>query len=428
MKRELILCLLALGTTLSLAQEQKYSARVVDGETGEPLPYVSIYRSKEHGTLTNGDGLFAISANAGDTLSISFIGYEKLRLPASKLKKIVQMKPIRKTLREVTVEATEAIMKKVIRNMTQDYKNSKSARGTYFFRMTTEDFKSKELAEAFISAYSAINLRNLQFRSGYRGESDTEGDLRASHMSFTNAHNLLQLGPMVNESSFWYLDFIPLNKATYGNPKNRRQYALFRTYDFQHEVLSSESGDLIYKIPITFKADTVSSKVLKESLGHRINETLIDIPNALPDEDLSDRRVIEGVLYVDSKTYRPLSFSGRVLNFQLSLKMADRDFYEPISMDFHVDYTQENGFTEIRTFSARLKNRLLDMRIVLFNVQSGDSFPKKKKNSPETGDNMQQSIDEAGFDSTLWTKDIILRTMQEEEIVKERKTQKRYEK
>ncbi len=421
--------MLALTTTLSLAQEQKYSARVVDGETGEPLPYVSIYRSKGHGTLTNEEGLFAISANAGDTLSISFIGYEKLRLPASRLKRIVQMRPIRKTLREVTVEATEAIMKKVIRNMTEDYKNRKSAIGTYFFRMTTEDFKSKELAEAFISAHSAINLRDLQFRSGYRGEEDTEGDLRASHMSFTNAHNLLQLGPMVNESSFWRLDFIPLNKATYGNQKNQREYALFRTYDFRHEILISESGDLIYKIPITFKADTVSGKVLKESRGHRIHETVIDIPNALPNEDLSERRVIEGLLYVDSKTYRPLSFSGRVLNFQLNLRMADRDFYEPISMDFHVDYTQENAFTEVKTFSAHLNNRLLDMRILLFNVQSGDDFTKKKKkNSSETGDNMQKSIDDAGFDSTLWTKDIILRTMREEEIVKERKTQERHEK
>ena len=60
--------LLTLLFCLPLTAQQTYRARVIDAETGEALPYVSIYASKENGTLTNAEGVFSIEANNEEVL------------------------------------------------------------------------------------------------------------------------------------------------------------------------------------------------------------------------------------------------------------------------------------------------------------------------------------------------------------------------
>nr|MCR4920836.1 carboxypeptidase-like regulatory domain-containing protein [Bacteroidaceae bacterium] len=68
MKR--ILLLLSLLLCLPLSAQQTYRARVVDAETGEALPYVSIYVAAGRGTITNSNGYFVIEAEP--TVQLSF--------------------------------------------------------------------------------------------------------------------------------------------------------------------------------------------------------------------------------------------------------------------------------------------------------------------------------------------------------------------
>lgn len=39
--------------------------RVVDAETGEPLPYANVYADDKNGTLTNADGYFRLLSSEG---------------------------------------------------------------------------------------------------------------------------------------------------------------------------------------------------------------------------------------------------------------------------------------------------------------------------------------------------------------------------
>lgn len=48
-----------------------------DAESGEKIPYASIYVSEESGTMTNLDGEFSIELSVDTTLVISCIGYER---------------------------------------------------------------------------------------------------------------------------------------------------------------------------------------------------------------------------------------------------------------------------------------------------------------------------------------------------------------
>lgn len=66
-----------------------FTGQVVD-EQGKPIPYATVYpqTQPEFGTATNNDGYFAFTADLTDysEVIISFIGYEKLTIPAAILK------------------------------------------------------------------------------------------------------------------------------------------------------------------------------------------------------------------------------------------------------------------------------------------------------------------------------------------------------
>lgn len=65
-----------------------FTGQVVD-EQGKPIPYATVYpqTQPEFGTATNNDGYFAFTADLTDysEVIVSFIGYEKLSVPAGKL-------------------------------------------------------------------------------------------------------------------------------------------------------------------------------------------------------------------------------------------------------------------------------------------------------------------------------------------------------
>ena len=65
-----------------------FTGQVVD-EQGKPIPYATVYpqTQPEFGTATNNDGYFAFTADLTDysEVIVSFIGYEKLTIPAGKL-------------------------------------------------------------------------------------------------------------------------------------------------------------------------------------------------------------------------------------------------------------------------------------------------------------------------------------------------------
>lgn len=83
-----MLCLLFLGVGTVIAQGQNSTidvqGKVVDSETGEALPGVNIIlKGTARGTSTDLQGEFEINVpNAQSTLVFSYIGYEKLEMPA----------------------------------------------------------------------------------------------------------------------------------------------------------------------------------------------------------------------------------------------------------------------------------------------------------------------------------------------------------
>ena len=74
-KFTMILMLLALGVQMVFAQQKTISGTVSD-ENGLPLPGATVLISgTSTGTSTDFDGKYQLTANVGDVLEISYVGY-----------------------------------------------------------------------------------------------------------------------------------------------------------------------------------------------------------------------------------------------------------------------------------------------------------------------------------------------------------------
>ena len=78
MRRATLFILLFLSAALHA--QQTFRGRVVDAETGEPLPYVEISVSQKLRTLSNRHGIFAVEARTKNMLIFSHVGYEEVEM------------------------------------------------------------------------------------------------------------------------------------------------------------------------------------------------------------------------------------------------------------------------------------------------------------------------------------------------------------
>ena len=143
-----------------LKAQQTATARVVDSETGEPIPFATVYVSESKGTLTNEEGMFSIDLEKGEAVHVSFMGYGKQLFNAGDVPKTIELEPAATQLREFTMVAPNSILKNIIKSLNAEYKVREGKTANFFLRQTFEQENGRnEMVEGFMSSASAINLR-----------------------------------------------------------------------------------------------------------------------------------------------------------------------------------------------------------------------------------------------------------------------------
>ena len=350
-------------------------AKIVDADTGEPIPYVTIGTMKSAALLSNEEGVFTLQADPAAEVFLSRVGYEKLRLPARNIGQTVKMRPLVRSLAEVTVlpYTEDEILERCIANLKNDYKKAGKEDRLYFSRTILVDEEGSEMLEAFMRSGSVVNLRSPRMVSGIVSKDRAVG----TYLRSTNVHRLLELAPMVNKSAFWEKTILPLN-----------DWAKYKScYDVTHSTLTDRDGSLIYKFDLFFTGN-------------------------YPQHWKGHNTVLEGSLYISAKDFRLLSFDGEILNLYLRLIQKPRS--TPASLRAHLDYQYENGYAEVATLSIQGQSEEMKYRAILFNVPDSGF---KSKGKVAVGENLVRAINDAGIDSTLWkSTGIIQRTESEEQL------------
>ena len=383
MRRFLFIILLGLSG-LGFAQEiqDTITAVVRDAETGEPVPYASIYVSSQRGTISNYDGEFSLVCFPSDVLRISSFGYKQVSFSASELPSTVLLEPISTVMRELTVMGVDDVLYRLVLKMQKEAKKHKKEEGHYFFRLTTQYPGTDELAEAFLSAKSCVQIRDLTFHSGNRGRLKAKTtvfenpDLKG--LGRTNLHVFLRLAPVLVNFNFWDLAIVPADLVLL------RRGKLY--YDASCLAYTEDDGTEMRKIRLVGKTDVVSSPIL------------------------------EGTMYVDYKKCQLLRFEGQMKNLYLRTydNARRRSSIDTVKYEMHIDYRHDHGFPEIANMSGTIVKDSVKLRYLMYGLGDKEiTFQKSKR----VGDNMLATIDEVGFDSTLWQMtDIVKRTKVEERV------------
>lgn len=321
-----------LSSLLMFAQQQQYKGRIVDAETGEPMAYATLYVSPGHGALTNIDGDYVLSAQPTDNVRISFVGYVTQEVTASALKGVLKMQPLARSLNEVTVLGTDAILMRVKDNLRHDFSKNQQRKAHYFCRMTFLKGEQTEMVEAFLEAKSAVNLRGLCVTNGQYWAKAPEGRVQ-SELRNTNLHVNYTLGPMIRGNEVWKDILIVPFPDEGGSAYIRSNYEMSQT------TLSGSRDRTIYAITLTPK----DKKYIRPMLG--------------------------GTLYVDAETYHLLRFDGFIYNVNATATYGDKKEKTRLDIAIKIDYQRKNGYTEVADISCTAINEDVEFHTVLTNVE-----------------------------------------------------------
>ena len=384
MNRASIFLLFIIFTAFLRAQESTYCAKVLDADTGEPMPCVGVRVSNEKTTLTNFDGEFCIKALPTDSIRLSFIGYETLYLRADQMARQIEMHAAERRLAEVTVQGWERLMTKISKKAVRVYERKRSQRSQYFFRQTIIVPQKQDIVEAFIDARSAVNLRNIRFVTGRHG-AQTQELWEKSSIGNMNLHHVLELAPMIMNNVFWFDLTTPLSED-----RSIKEY--LKTYSIEVEELVSDGRD-IYKIDLS-PAEGV----------------------------LASTRILTGSLYVDKSDLRLLAFDGDAKNMWLDISNQDNPLQSgvsiPLTLNVHIDYSYDKGYPEVTNLTMRTDCADFHTRAMMFSMgKSGKNRPKGSKMNSD--DNMLSTIEVAGYDSTFWENNEVIKRTEEEQRIAE---------
>lgn len=374
MRSILLLLSVLLFSASAWTQELTLQGRVIDAQTGEVLPYATVYVSEGRGALTNADGEFILSVSSQDMLTFSHVGYEKLHIKASELPQVIKLKMFEKILSEVTVKPADEmnILNQVIKNLKQDYSKYKKERQGYFLRALMQNQEDSYLIECFLTGRSAVNLREAETMSGRSGM-NTEGNESSIGMSSTNIHRLAEIGARTYQSIYWQDAIKPLNSIS----------TIKKYYKAKIETLHSSKGEKLYRIIFIWNNEHTKS--------------------------VENRRYLTGTAFVDANSLRLLRFEGEVGN---AYQWVDYQRM-PTTIRFNMTYDYTKGYAAIRNLAFRGGNEKMNYRCLLFNIQDDNLF------STSTGfaeENILNAINKANYDSTLWERyNIVKRTKEEEQ-------------
>ena len=364
----------------SLHAQQSFHARVVDAETGEALPFVNVYQASGKGCVTNLEGDFTISAGAEDSLRFSFVGYKTCRWKAGEMPGVVRMQPSALSIAGVTVLSDEAILTRAYKTLKNDLKAHAREKMLYLNRITIRSGGCEEMVEDFLTARSAVNVRNMSVLSGQYWTRTVTGEQMMSQLQYTNLHNLMTAGPLMRQvplEDYVIQPFPPTFSSSFLN----YYYAL------SSQTLQTDGGGLMYVVEMRPKVDTWKD-------------------------------ILYGKLYIDARTFHLLRFDGAVRGMRVNVSRLgeEADRVQPATIWIHVHYTHRRGFTEVAKASAQIHADGLDVSMVLADAEDV-AAPSGK--GVAVKENLLKAILAAGTDPDLQQNAQFMQWTEEERLIAE---------
>ena len=392
-----------------------YKSRVVDSETGEGLPYASIYASKDNGTLTNAEGVFSIEANNEDVLRISSVGYQTLEIKAAELKDEVRMTSMVRNTHAAKALDAERIMKKMIKRLQREYVHSNEKRDNYFFRITNSIDGKQELLEAYLTAKGATSLHDISFLAGRRIQGH-DSTAEESSILYSCFQKMLGLGPMIFEP--WQRIITPIYRGATSKPYTITQMNTYvetnapnffrRDIDTYRLNADTYKWEMVPKLELNKRFYSYSAQEIDGENGRKIyivkSEGII-----------SSDTFIDGTFYVEDKSFALLRFEGKLHNYTIEQERDSGCELREVEPTIQITYKRNRKYTEMESIAIKIEEDNLTSRSVAFNL-GNRKIPFKTKESSNS-ENLIEVIDQTGTTPLLWQANFLQYTEEETSLI-----------
>ena len=385
--------------------QQTYRARVVDAETGEPLPYASVYVSEKKSALTNPEGFYSVELNKGESLRISAIGYSTETMAADQSVSLVKLNPLVPTGETVEEGRLRKTMETMAKHMGKEYRRHAFAKRMFFHRISIHVGDRHESAEVLQTSQSALSIGDTYYwcgrRNGTIGEAGT--DAFYSHMC-----DLSELGPAIVETDKWKGIIQPFHirlasgfdrtgdaiYSEYSGPPGPAHpiFKVVAVMDYENfrydaEGMKDSKGNGIYKIDMRY----VSS-------GKGETRRLI---NGMYLSTKEPACILEGTAYVDARKKQLLAFEGRLMGYIVPLSKGSQDG----DIRLKIMYTHERGYTEVESLACTAQSGELLCTSALLNIRD---MVNQKMHGKDGQTTFIRCLEENGNDVSPWPRDVIL--------------------
>ena len=152
---------------LAKGSAQGITARLLDAETGDPIPFATVVTGPDRGTITNEEGYLNLELHSGHEATVvrlSCMGYETLELDLKTLaeSKIIRLQPAPIALNEVRlgggIPEAEEIIRQVRANLGRNYPKN----GSYELFYRESDFMQWDQLELELEKASDLRWRELE--------------------------------------------------------------------------------------------------------------------------------------------------------------------------------------------------------------------------------------------------------------------------
>ena len=153
---------------------------VIDSTNQKPIPFVNVYFSKGEGTFTNEKGIFNLNNKFSDTLQLSHISYDEIRILASNIKDTIIMSPNAVILKEIVISNGKKISKFI------DFPKKNSSYGSF------PVISKSEIITLITPSTENINyiISNLEFKFEKKKSSDNAVNAKtAIRVNIYNSEN-----------------------------------------------------------------------------------------------------------------------------------------------------------------------------------------------------------------------------------------------
>ena len=272
-------CVIFLLLSPAVFCQQLIEGKIVDVETGQPVPFASIgIVGTSKGTSSNLNGQFTLSTSGSVSLKVTCVGYETKEINSITNVMLIQLKPSATQLNQIVIFDKSVNAKKIVRkafeSVRKNYVNKPFLQKFFYRHYCKDDSVYGRLIEAFVDVWKEKGYRSLQHKAGDE-EQIRVTQIRRSldNTKMAQGHEPISIKNILQADVVGYQTSQKSEHVSFYTDVSNLKTDL-ENYFFDFKGITTYDGEDVYQINYTYKKDSALTTSGRHLVLTEINGSL----------------------------------------------------------------------------------------------------------------------------------------------------------